>query len=383
MSDVTTGRGESRPASEDWLYEAARAFVGVGPAGWRRLEAVVALTVVAGVARADWFDEKEQSVRAEVPEAVLELVREHRSRDARKADGPWWRMTVRLTVLGEVDFELDYGAEPFPDDQLFAPEAYAADLLAHPRSRLPVWLAAYVRQEGSQRRSPKQAAQQARADRSRGQWAAPVQGLPTLSVMWARWAVLAAVHAAIESPSGPRVLPSFGMFETEGRSGSSLYLLPGDRAVLSGGVWDAADLDAAYNGGAVMPDYYLGAPDWVANPVLNPRAGTGLLSFCFWWDGSGWYRGESADVEHHRSAIPEVLTAAGTADAVCEVLPESLRGERLSVAMAAVAAAERATASRDAVSGLFSSEGSVDIDGALYQLSLAGLIGARAVPNLM
>lgn len=49
----------------------------------------------------------------------------------------------------------------------------------------------------------------------------------------------------------------------------------------------------AYNGTAEMPRFYAGAPYWVANPVLNPRADGGLLSFCHWWDAGRWYRGES------------------------------------------------------------------------------------------
>ena len=44
--------------------------------------------------------------------------------------------------------------------------------------------------------------------------------------------------------------------ESDRRSGSTLYVLPGDRAVLSGGKWNSELLEAAYNGGAPLPDLY-------------------------------------------------------------------------------------------------------------------------------
>ncbi|MBR7518617.1 hypothetical protein KC217_23395, partial [Mycobacterium tuberculosis] len=74
--------------------------------------------------------------------------------------------------------------------------------------------------------------------------AVPVTGeLPDLRTLWARWAVLASAFVAAGSERGPRRGPSVGVCERAGHSGSTLTLRPGDRAVLSGGVWEAPALD--------------------------------------------------------------------------------------------------------------------------------------------
>lgn len=341
-----------------------------GPAGWRRLEASVALAGGTGVARVDWFDREGRAVRSEVPEDVLDLIREQRVREIGSLRGPWWRMVVRASADGRSEVEYDYGDEPFPGDQLLTPDAYLADLQAFPRPRVPVWLAAYVRQEDSQRRSARQAAERVRSVGAAS--AGEVDGLPGLTVMWARWAVLSAAFVAGELERGPRVFPSMGIFEGDGRSGSTLYLLPGDRAVLSGGVWGAPDLEVAYNSTGVLPDYYAGAPEWVANQVLNPRAANGLLSFCFWWDRGKWYRGESAEVEQLAVAMPGIRTAEEVVDAVCAA--GSADAPR-SAAAVLVAAAEVGAVTRDLLKDALGSVG--DVDGAWYQLSLAGLVDAR------
>lgn len=78
--------------------------------------------------------------------------------------------------------------------------------------------------------------------------------MPALPLLLARWAVLSAAFVAVGSPWGPRVLPAPGLFKGAERSGSSLRIVPGDRAVLSGGVWNDPVLDAVYNPGAPMPD---------------------------------------------------------------------------------------------------------------------------------
>ncbi|MFD4074452.1 hypothetical protein [Nocardia ignorata] len=305
-----------------------------------------------------------------MPQDVLDLVRAHRVRVFEPGTGPWWRLIMRASADGRSEVDYDYGDEPFPDDQLLTPEAYLADLQAFPRARVPVWLAAYVRQEDSQRRSARQAAVRARSAGVAS--AREVAGLPGLAAVWGRWAVLSAAFVAGESERGPRVFPSMGIFEGEGRSGSTLYLLPGDRAVLSGGVWGALDLEAAYNSTGVLPDYYAGAPEWVANQVLNPRAANGLLSFCFWWDRGNWYRGESAEVEQLAVALPGIRTAEQVVDAVRAAGPAD--APRSAVA-ALVAAAEGGEVTRELLTDAVGSVG--DIDGAWYQLMLAGLVDSR------
>ncbi|MGW5383330.1 hypothetical protein [Nocardia sp. NPDC003963] len=310
-------------------------------------------------------------VRCAVPETVWDAVRRHRAVSAESGDGPWWRLLVRLD--GEdVETHRDDGAEPFPGEQLFAPEAYLADLERYPRHRLPVWLAAYLRRGAGPARTPERAVAAVGTDRDAGVRAATVDGeLPDLGVLWARWAVLSAAFVAAGLELGPRVGPSVGVFEGAGRSGSTLILLPRDRAVLSGGVWEAPMLDAVYNSGAEMPNLFAGAPSWVADPVLNPRAATGLLTFCYWWHDGRWHRGESDPVPQCAPAIPAVWTVAAVAGIIGSVVGA---GAGTAGAEELVRAGQAQSVTRAAVERAFGS--AVDLDGALFQFTVAGLEAA-------
>ncbi|WP_433599223.1 hypothetical protein ACQPXH_26690 [Nocardia sp. CA-135953] len=354
----------------DGLREAA-------PAGWRRLEASFALTVVTESALLV-ADVGDRSVRCPVPRAVCEVVRRDRVVSAQSETGPWWRLVVRLDDTGNVEVDEDRGAQMFPGEQLFAPDAYLADLAIYPRDRLPVWLAAYVGRGEWRSRPPRQAAEAVRADQRMGVQATAVAGeLPGLTALWARWAVLSAAFVAAGSRRGPRVGPSMGVFESAGRSGSTLTLLPGDRAVLSGGVWNAPVLDAVYNEGATTPKFFAGAPDWVADPVLNPRAATGLLSFCYWWESGRWYRGESAPMSECAPAVPAVWTVDSVAGAVASLVGE--RTENVSKATEAlVFAAQSGSVTRATIANVFGHDDRVDTDGALFQFLVAGLTADHA-----
>ncbi len=216
-----------------------------------------------------------------------------------------------------------------------------------------------------------------RADRSAGVRAVAVDGqLPEPQVLWARWAVLAAMFVAVGSRRGPRIAPSVGIFESAGHSGSTLTLLPGDRAVLSGGVWDAPVLDAAYNGNGRMPKLFAGAPDWVADPVLNPRALTGLLSFCYWWDSGRWYRGESDPIPECAAALPAIWTVTTVADIVLRLLGGRPESHRESVELL-VSAAQAGAVTRELLVHAIGDDADNDIDGALFQLMLADLVADR------
>ncbi|WP_433562644.1 hypothetical protein ACQP1O_35055 [Nocardia sp. CA-151230] len=336
---------------------------------WGQLDAVFAMTVSDEAARITVSDDR-RSARVRPPARVLALLRELRHRSAETDDGPWWRVLVSLNDVGDVQVDYDHGAEPFPDDQLFPPRSYLADLQVYPRKRLPVWLAAYAGHNGSQERGPGSAARQARADLAAAVQATPVEsGLPPFPLVWARWAVVSAAFVAAKSPWGPRITTALGWFEGASRSGSTLHRLPSDRAVLSGGLWNAPELDAVYNDGAPMPAFYRGAPDWVADPVLSPRAANGLLSFCFWWDGTGWYRGESPQAEALSSAVPGVWSPESAVDVVARILETSRRDSIAEL----VAAAETGTVTRALfVSSIDADE--VDVDSAYYQLMLAGVV---------
>ncbi|GAB2687278.1 hypothetical protein [Nocardia thraciensis] len=339
--------------------------------GWQRLEAWFAMTVVAEAALLT-ADDGARSVRCRVPDAVWEAVRRHRQISVLSDAGPWWRLLVRIDAAG-AEVVADHGAEPFPGEQLFAPDAYLADLDAHPRERLPVWLAAYVGRGEPQSRPPRRAAERMRADGLAGVRATVVQDeLPDLSVLWARWAVLSAAFVAVGSARGPRMAPAVGLFESAARSGSTLAVLPGDRAVLSGGVWNAPILEAVYNDDAAMPDFFAGAPDWVADPVLNPRVSSGLLTFCYWWEAGRWFRGESAPMMECAPALPAVWTVDSVAGVVGRLVDGGAGGTSEAVEFL-VSAAQAGTVTREAVVRACGDHGRADVDSALFQFTVAGV----------
>ncbi|MER7274640.1 hypothetical protein ABT369_09305 [Dactylosporangium sp. NPDC000244] len=355
-----------------------RELAALGPPGWRRLDAVFALTTTAETVRLEFTDAQGTTVRREPTDVILTLARSERGASAGPGPGPWWRMLITLESVGSAgsaEVVYDHGEHPFPADQLAPPEAYRADLRAYPRERLPLWLAAHIAHDGRQVRSPGQAVAQARVDRRAGVAAVPAGGeLPALPEMWARWAVMAAGFVAAGSPLGPRVQPAVGRFEGSRRGGATLYRLPGDRAVLSGGVWDAPALRAAYLGGAPLPALFAGAPEWVAEPLLNQRVHSGLLSFCFWWEGGSWYRGESPPAGELFTAVPGVWTST----TVSEVIADLVDGPGDVPAL--VTAAEIGVATRSTLVAAFGDSGAFDLDGALHQLTMAGVTATVPEP---
>ncbi|WP_433564578.1 hypothetical protein ACQP1O_04220 [Nocardia sp. CA-151230] len=349
----------------------------LGPQGWVRLSAAFALTVNGQRTRVVFFDDQQRGAQILPPTEILALVAEHRRLSAEFGD-PWWRLELEVTAAGELSVDHDYGDEPFPADQMFDPRDYLADLVAYPRDDLPMWLAAYLRHDNRQTRDPLQAAVAARADRESGYL--PVvseDDFPRFALLWSRWAAISAAFVAVGSEWGPRVLPSFGWFEGSRRSGSSLYLLPGGRAVLSGGVWNAPELAAAYNGRGPLPRLFAGAPEWVANPVLNTRAGGGLLTFCYWWERGRWYRGESPAAADVAAAVPGIWTATTAVEVISGLVAEAPTSEQRSAVVEFVTAAERSDVTRAVLLAAFGA--TADLDGAHYQLTLAGV--ARLGPD--
>ncbi|MEU2090562.1 hypothetical protein [Nocardia beijingensis] len=355
----------------------ARALAAHAPTGWQRVDAVFAVTVVSEIAQLV-YTVGEQVMPVDPPEPVLALVREHRALAAGTGAEPWWRLLITMTSAGDIQVAYDYGDEPFPDGQLFVPDAYRADLEAYPRQKVPVWLAAYIGHADRQRRTPQQAAAQARADRAEGVWAVLAENeFPPFPQMWARWTTIAAAFVAAKSEWGPRMLPWVGVFEGTARGGSTLHALPAGRAVLSGGVWNAPTLDAVYNAGAPMPELYGGAPDWVADPVLNPRAASGLLSFCYWWEAGRWYRGQSPSAQECAPAVPGVWTRDTTIKIVAGLRAENTDTDAVD---ALLSAAEAGRVTRAELAAVFGDDDHYDIDGALYQFSVAGLLSTRPEP---
>ncbi|WP_446224409.1 hypothetical protein ACTWPB_04265 [Nocardia sp. IBHARD005] len=363
----------------------AHELAATAPAGWERVDAVFAWTV----AMKSWhvaYSAGTNAVRVEPSEAVLELVQQQREIAAQMPEGPWWRMGLSLTNEGVVETEYDYGDVPFPEGQLFPPESYAADLAQYPRPSLPVWLAAYIGHNGRLTRSPRVAAEQVRFDREHNVRPRPGgDAFPPLPLLWARWATVAAAMVALQVERGPRILPSLAWFENRNLSGSTLYLLPGDRALISGGVWNAPALDAAYNGGAPLPSLYAGAPDWVTDAILNPRAGTGQLSFCYWWDQQAWFRGESPDGPALTETVPGVWTTETTVGVITAAM-ETANGhppseDTITTVETLVLATEAGVVTWETLAAVFTPE-THDIDGALNQLTLAGLRADVVAPPL-
>jgi hypothetical protein len=358
-----------------------RELAAAAPDGWQRLDAVFALTCRAEIARVV-FTDGTRATDIGPSAAVLRLVREQRALAARLPAGPWWRMLLTVSATGDLDAHFDHGAEPFPAEHRFPPECYRADLaeLGFPAEKLPTWLAAYVGHGDRQVRSPRTASARARADAEGAVRPVPsVHGMPDLPALWARWATLSAASVAVRSADGPRMLPSHARFESAGRGGSSLWLLPGDRVVLSGGVWDAPALVATYRGDAPFPDLFAGAPEWVADPVLDARGAGGLMSFCYWWYGGRWCRGESPAPEELATAIPGVWSTDAVTGTVASLVERDDETTRRAAADL-VAAAEDGSVTRETLVRVFGDGG--DIDGAFHQLTLAGVVALTDLPPI-
>lgn len=363
-------------------HRIAEALREQAPEGWTRVHAAFALAVTGHRSRIDYSDDQQRHVQLAASPEILALVTQHRGLSIELGD-PWWRLELSLSASGELDVDHDYGDEPFPSDQMLSPRDYLADLEAYPRDDLPTWLAAMLRHDDRQSRTPGQAAIAARADRESGYFPTVSENdFPNLPVLWARWAAIAAAFVAVGSEWGPRVLPSFGWFEGSRRSGSSLYLLPGGRAVLSGGVWNAPELVAAYGGKEPHPNLYAGAPAWVANPVLNTRASGGMLTFCYWWERGRWYRAGSPAAAELAPAVPGIWTAATVAGVITDLVAADPSDEQRSAVAEFVAAAERRDVTVAVLEAAFRASG--DLDAAHYQLAMAGVarIGPEPLPEL-
>ncbi|MFD8102859.1 hypothetical protein ACFV24_25305 [Nocardia fluminea] len=357
------------PAPDAASRRIAALLTGLGPEPNRGIHAIFVLTVAAELASVVATDEQGHPVQILPPEEVMALVRVHREASVGRSEGPWWRYLLVVSESGEVRTDYDFGEQPFPDEHLFPAEVYRADLEVFPRRRLPVWLAAHIGHADRQSRPAEMAA------RAEPVVAAVTDELPALPLLMGRWAVLSAAFVAVGSPWGPRVLPALGLFEGNERSGSSLWILPNDRAVLSGGVWNDPVLDAVYNSEAPMPDLYAGAPAWVANATLNPRAGIGLLSFCYWWDDGRWYRASGHTGADIAAAVPGVWSEESAAAIVAALVAEEPGAHTREAALELVRAADRGEVGRGLLTEVF---GEGAIDDAYLQLTMAGISTPRS-----
>lgn len=360
----------------------AECLIAEAPSDCRRITAVFALTLRSEASHVLHSADRASTSAAPGPDA-LRLARELRRTTARLPRGPWWRMTLDLRVGGGVEVDFDYGDEPFPDEHLFAPEDYRADLEAFDWSaeKLPTWLSAFVSHGGRQVRSPRKAAVPADTSGARSAQGVSPDEVPGLTETWARWAVLSAAFVAAGSEWGPRMQPSHARFEGSKRGGSTLWMLAGGRAVLSGGVWNAPSLADAYRGDAPHPELFAGAPGWVADPLLNERGKVGLMSFCYWWESGRWLRGESPKAEELATAIPGVWTSGTVAGIVSELVQRVTRDTETAV-LRLVTAAEGGFAERGMLAEVFGNGEGADLDGAYHQLVMAGVAHHTDLPQL-
>ena len=147
-------------------------------------------------------------------------------------------------------------------------------------------------------------------------------------------------------------------------------MLPGDRAVLSGGTWDSELLDAAYNGGEPLPDLFAGAPAWVNDSVMNTRNRNGLLTFCYWWADGQWHRGTTDTSGELDAALPAVQTPD---DTIRAMVSQTGPGTESACEGLLTAAADQ-NATPGAVAAILTNKPDADAAGAVNQLSLAGLL---------
>ena len=343
----------------------------LAPDEWERMRAEFAFTISAEIADVTFETTDGWQVQlADVPEDVMTLVREQRDVSAEMAAGPWWRLLLELSNEGEMAITYDYGDDPFPEAQLQSAQNYIDDIAAYPRPSLPIWLAAYLAGPEAQGRDVPTAEEAASTDLTTGRVATQDDDLAPLADIWARWAVLAALHMGNGDESGLRITPGLAWFESDNRSGATLVLLNDDRAVLSGGRWDSPLLAAAYLENEPLPDLFGGAPVWVNDAVLNIRCHHGLLSFCYWWADGRWWRGGTDTLDELDMALPAVWTAEETMEEMTDIVESADEAACLSLLTAATDGA----VTTEQVIAVLAAEPDSDVIASLNQLAAAGLI---------
>lgn len=322
--EATAAEQDPRALVERVVQSIAR----VAPPGWEHIHAAFSLAGGAEIVNVV-ISTPGGRVRMSITSDIIEPIRTHRMVTIGER-GPWLCLQFDCDHTGALQVAFDYGDTEIAPELLLPPEAYLRDFQEFRRPDAPVWLLAYMGNEGQQLRT---AAAARAANSAAGEARAADDEVPAFGGLWARFAVLSAVCRATGAAAvGLRADPAFQVYMGD-NGGCTLARLPGNRAVLSGGRNDSPLLSAAYKGAFAWPDLYRGAPAWLNNLYLDPRAGRGLLSFCYWWDGLHWYRSELAQdrplggIEHLWTladeiacGVPGVWTAETTATLVKDVL---------------------------------------------------------------
>lgn len=369
------------------VEQVVRTLAQAAPEGWTTLSGAISMAGGAEIAQVvATTPAGEYAIPVEYN--AIEPIRVHR-RVTAASDDPWVRLMFECGSAGNLRVGFDYGNTAPPPDQVLPSEAYLRDLQRYPRRMVRLWLSAAAVNDGRQMRSARDAR---RNSASNGAGVVADSELPPLPLLWARTAALAAVCRGGGLPGGARTEPVFQGYVGDS-GGSVLSRLPGDRAVLSGGRSDSRLLSAAYAGAIAWPDVYRGAPFWVHNLYLDPRAASGLLSFCYWWEHGHWYRAEipeatafDADpwrpVEEVTAGVPPVTTAATAAVLVSRIvrqLEAEEPGGAADLSLRFIEAAEAGTVTEQHVGALFAREvpQGFDMAVALAQLDAAGVFAGR------
>jgi hypothetical protein len=382
----------AQPESKALVEQAVQSIAQVAPAGWESLQAAFSFAGGQEIANVVAITANGPTPIRITAEAI-ELIRTHRT-VSNGSRGPWLRLLFDCDATGALQVAFDYGDNELPAEHLLPPQAYVSDFEEFPRLATPLWLVAYMGNEGQQLRTAGGARQSAVAV---GDARESDDEIPPLPALWARIAVLAAVCRGSDAPDGPRTDPAFQLYIGDD-GGCTLCRLPGDRAVLSGGRNDSRLLSAAYSGTIGWPDLYRGAPTWLHNLYLDPRNARGLLSFCYWWDGTHWYRSDLPEAtpltrgetpwkptEEIEYGVPGVWTTEGTANLVKIVLKRigvELSDRNHYAAIDLVRTAEARIVSERDLTMLFldAVPESFDIAEALAQLDAADVLLPRYPP---
>lgn len=378
---------EPTPSGQDpkaLVEQVVQSIAQAAPAGWESLHgafsfaggqeiASVVVTTPGGPARMP------------ITSDVIDPIRTHRLISITER-GPWLRLMFDCDSSGALQVAFDYGDNEIPVELRLPPEAYLRDFEEFPRPDAPLWLLAYMGNEGQQMRTAGRARIIAVSDARQSD-----DEIPSFAKIWARVAVLSALCRGSDAPVGPRADPAFQLYLGD-NGGCTLSRLPGNRGVLSGGSNDSQLLSAAYKGAIAWPDLYRNAPSWVHNLYLDPRTANGLLSFCYWWDGQHWYRSDLPEArpltqsetpwkptDEIARGVPGVWTAETTANLIKSILQRigvepSDRNHYAAIDL--VRAAEARIASESHLTRLFLDgvPGSFDIAEALAQLDATDVL---------
>lgn len=323
--DVDAPVGDRQPRA--LVEQVVQSIAQLAPPNWETIHAAFSIAGGAEIANVI-ISTLEGPLRIPITSDIIDPIRTHRLVSIGER-GPWLCLRFDCDRTGALQVAFDYGDIEIAPEMRLPSEAYLRDFQQFRRPDAPVWLLAYMGNEGQQLRT----AAQARAGTTAvsDSYCAGDE-IPGFTDLWARFAVLSAVCRASDAPIGPRADPAFQVYVGD-NGGCTLARLPGDRAVLSGGRDDSPLLSAAYKGAITWPDLYRDAPAWLHDLYLDPRAARGLLSFCYWWDGRRWYRsrlpearlmdnGENpwTPADEVARGVPGVWTAETTANLVKDVL---------------------------------------------------------------